>query len=424
MRYVPSQRRPPWRERAATFFRKAFAAAWRRPSFTGFGLLLAAMIVIPATKPYVVNDEPLERLFMDDTFAFIGKALGSAVVLSIVLDLLLALVLFFLFPVALNWLSGRTRERETTNRLLKWFFIGVPIGIPVLLIAGVVVLGVLRIVSVPDPHDLDFVHVNIARVEISPLIRNLGSYSLDRPNAHLSGGYLAVGDNVVWLGAFPAPRLFSSPIAPVSDIHLRGNKLLIVTGDDLIRVGDNETGELLAHLPLAQMRIGLITEPGGFATPLLLAGNDGAIGYVFELYGDVHYTELLKADEPVVGAAGCIDDTAVALADRVVLLRKGFKPRLLLQLPQGGAPITSVFARIIGQSNSPSCVWLIATKNAVFADQGGIATLLIAGLGGILSDDGDPASGPDDGNVHFYLTDNERNTAVQVSLTKSDQPGS
>jgi hypothetical protein len=423
MRYVPSQPKPRWRDRAATWLRGALAVARRHPALAGIGLLFALAPVIKAVQPYLLGDEPLERSFMNDTFALVGNGLGQAVVIAIPA----AVVMFFLssliVPVVLSRLRGRHWSRESEQRLLKWIFISIPLGVPVLLISAIVVLAILRVVASPVTQNINFFHVNVAKVEVSPLIRNLGSYSLDRPNAHLTGGYLAIGDNVVWLGSFPATRIFSSPLAPISDIHLRNNKLLIVTGDDLIRVDDDpQVGALLAHLPLAQMRIGLITQPEGFDVPLLLTGNDDTNGYVFELYGDAKYTVLLRADEQVVGAAGCMDDTAVAFADRVILLRKAAKPRLLLQLPSGGAPVTSVFARMIGGTDPSSCVWLIATKNAVLADRGGIATVLIAGLGGILSEDGDPGPSANDANTRFLLTDNERNTAVQVSLSATAKP--
>jgi hypothetical protein len=288
--------------------------------------------------------------------------------------------------------------------------------------AGVMLAAAVRFSNAPATAPAKFVQMNMIDVKVSPFIRNLGPYTLQRANAKLSGPYLALENNVISLTGFPPLLVLPEPVETVSDIHLRQDTLLVVTGQDLIQVHSNGKVGLVAALPMPGMRIGLRAIPHGLSTTLLLAGTQDGKGAVFEVRGDSTYSKLLAVDEPVVGAAGCLDWTAAALSDRVVVARPGFRPRILMQLPKNSGPITSILARlekgVLARPNSDpqddmadSCLWLVATRDGVYGHQSGMTALMIAGLGGNLS-------AYESEGLGFTLTDNTRETVVSVSFKR------
>ncbi len=334
--------------------------------------------------------------FYQDTAAMVWSGLGLlpvVFVFGIILSGFLTLIL-----------------RRSSERVLKIYYFGLLPGAA----ATVIAVGLLRFLAATPLEDLPVEHVAAVNVATSPLILNLGPYTLAQPDASVSGNYLATGNNVVSLASFPPQKLFPRPIEHVSDLYVRGSALMVISGRRLFVVNQDSTYSVLAMLPFDGMKIAPMIDIAGLKTPILLWGNNSGKGYVYELDADETYSEIARTDEPISGSSGCSDATAVAFSDRVVFLAPGHYPRLLFRLPKGAAPITSVLARSIVDADT-SCAWLIATENDVYEIEDGPAVLLIAGVGGILSNGGERESDP--GNeFDFVVTDQNRNTIINVSL--------
>lgn len=263
----------------------------------------------------------------------------------------------------------------------------------------------------PSTSDLRVTHLDAIEIHEVPII-GAGAYSYNRPNARVVGNYLAIKDNVIRLG-LPVGLMFAEPLSTVDDIEASNDNLFVVAGRDLLAVTDGPVVRRIAELPIPGMRFGRRVYRGGLMPELLLSGNDGTRGYVYEFYPDGTYVKLADTDANIVGAAGCMDTTAVAYREHVVQLRPGYHARLLFRVPQSSGPITSFAARLATGGESADCLWLVATRNGVYSIQDGAASLLIAGVGGNLSVNEDKTLG-------FQLTDPNRNVSLQISFKVVD----
>jgi hypothetical protein len=222
-------------------------------------------------------------------------------------------------------------------------------------------------------------------------------------------GFVALKDNVMWISARNHQLVFPQPIAEVGDIHYREHTLLIISGDRLYSVHDNDSNVAwVAQLPIEGMRFGQRAKVLGLGadSALLLTGNKGENGAVFELRATGEYSKLADTEQKVVGAAGCSTKTAIAFDNEIIQVEPGYKPVTIFRVPQGVGPVTSVLARY-----DKDCIYLVAVRDGVFLIQRGAAYLLVAGLGGNLF-------APEDTLYDFVLTDPVRNAAVIVRFTR------
>ena len=260
----------------------------------------------------------------------------------------------------------------------------------------------------PSTSNFRVTHLDAVDIQEFSMI-GAGAYSFNRPNARVVGAYLAVKDNVIEPG-LPVRQVFAEPLGSVDDIEISQGTLFVVTGRNLLAVIDKKLVKRIAELPLPGMRFGRRVYPGGLMPELLLSGNDGTGGHVYELYPDGTNAKLADTGAYIVGAAGCMDTTVVAYAEHLVQLSPGYYPRLLFRAPQSSGPITSIAARLAKGGEAADCLWLVATRNGVYAVQDGAATLLIAGFGGNLS--------VGEKRMAFQLTDPQRNGSIEVTFNE------
>lgn len=241
-----------------------------------------------------------------------------------------------------------------------------------------------------------------------------------RHNARLSETYLANGETIWKLPAYTdgdrlqstgtdVSQILKSGDAPLSDILKRESKLFIIAGRDLLLADlSGETVARLASLPFAGMQLGQRKRSFGAASELLLFGNDGGQSFVYELRPNGSYAKLMDGEGEIVGAAGCHDRTLVAFEKRVLALRPGHNPTVEFQAP-GADQITSLLVRLTTIDGTDQCTLLVATANAVYAVEDGLATMLILGLGGQLSADEIQDSG-------FQVVDVPRSIIIGVTF--------
>jgi|HubBroStandDraft_1064217.scaffolds.fasta_scaffold04263_6 hypothetical protein len=409
MRYTPSSPKERWSGLRDWSRRRRFIVA----AFALSALILILLLTAPAR-----HDGEFTAAFYRETADLVRSGLGLVLLapLLIAFSLLLLLIVYF-------WLSnlfsdGRGVDRAL-EKLLPYFGRAVLLLVPLAMVL-VIGFGALRAYVTPEVSEHKIARVAALHATTSPLLLNLGTHALTAPEARLSGTFLALGDNVISIAAFPPLPLFKEPVEPISDLLSRGDELLVITGRKLFQIDRAGNVGLLARLPLDAMRLGAFAEPRDVSAKILLTGNKENAGYVFELTSEQEYSKLAELDAPVIGAAGCLDDVAIAVADRVLLVSPGRLPRLLFRRPQNDPPFTSIRARWV-EGMTPPCLWLFATQNQIYLHQDGLNLLLATGLGGLITDtslDAIPDGAP---SLRFTLLDAPRRTIVDLTLDRRPQ---
>jgi|GEM_PF-4926503 len=304
-----------------------------------------------------------------------------------------------------------------------WLLASVPIVIVLWpLSAFVVAASHLSFGFAADQPELRIAHVSGISVDGSYAATLKGLVPLQR-NARLSETYLANGGSIWKLSAYAdgdhlqpikaePSQIFTSENEPLSDILKRDSKLFIIAGRDLLLADlSGETVARLASLPFAGMQLGQRKRSFGAASELLVFGNDGDQSFVYELKPNGSYAKLMDGEGQIAGAAGCHDRILVAFETRVLALQPGHNPTVEFQVP-GSDKITSILVRQTTIDSTDQCTLLVATANAIYAVQGGLATMLILGLGGQLSADENQDAG-------FQVIDAPRNSIIGISFEES-----
>lgn len=387
-----------------------------RVAITSGLLVLAAVLAIVLSAP-AWHSQDFTFPFYGDTATLVLGGVGFAIVLPIFL-----FVLAVLLVLPVMWVAQFTPWRHPGDDLLKWGGARLARAIPVLVAACLVAaicFGGMRNLAAPQVSELTLAHIAAAHVTTSPLLLNVGPYRLGGADTRLSGTHLVVDGRLLSIGGFPPVELLAAPVAdePVSDVIERDANLLVISGRALLQYGPDGTATSLARLPLEHMQLGTIAEPGGASTRILVFGNDASHGHVFELTSEAAYSKLASTDVPVSGAAGCGEDVAIALADQVLMIAPGRRPRILFRRPEGSGPITSVRARLL-EGAAPACLWLIATADQVYMHQDGLNVLIATGIGGLITDTSQAGVPQTDASLGFVLLDRRRNTIVNVQLDR------
>lgn len=332
---------------------------------------------------------------------------------------------FFLTPViamVLGVIAGTVsrifwrRSPWSDACLMAWVYIIIPLYPLSAFVLAASHLSFDFAANEPELHaanqsELQIVHVSGISIYDGYAVKLKELVPLQR-NARLSGTYLANGRSIWNLSVFSSvrsSRIFTSESEVVSDLHTRGSDLFIIVGSDLLLARpSSETVARLARLPFAGMKLGQRKRSFGAASELLVFGNDGNQSFVYELNPDGSYAKLMDGEGQIVGAAGCHDRTLVAFDTRVLVLQPGYNPTIEFQAP-GSDKITSILVHHTTIHGSGQCTLLVATANAIYAVQDGLATMLILGLGGQLSADENQDAG-------FDVIDAPRNSIVGVTF--------
>ena len=194
-------------------------------------------------------------------------------------------------------------------------------------------------------------------------------------------------------------------------LALRG-MVLVVSGRTLGR--SNGAGEFakVADLPVEGLRFGQRAGIGGQGAEILLFGRNGDAGLVYGLKPDGQYLKITELDRPVTAAAGCYESTVAAVGDKLYAFVPGREPMLLFKTPLATGEIVSVLART--GTEVGGCMYFIATADGVFALEGGVAHILVAGMGGELR-------ATDEYPFAAYLADARRHAAVRISFSSPGQ---
>jgi hypothetical protein len=259
--------------------------------------------------------------------------------------------------------------------------------------------------SAPYSNETKVVAIEGVTLENSATAQLSAGIGFDQ-TSRLAGHYISTNAGVWDLWGHPTQRVVRSNAGEISDYVVRnGDVLLTIVGTNVYEVGP-EYQNLVAELPFAGMRFGQIKRSYGAASSLLLWGNHIAKSYVYELRADGHYAKLVDANGELFGAASCDDRFYAATRTDVFQLRAGFEPVHLFHVP-GNDPVTSILARGDEFDGGEFCILLVATANAIYALQGGVATMILAGMGGNLG-------AIEDENLSFTLVDYNRNAAAEV----------
>jgi hypothetical protein len=285
------------------------------------------------------------------------------------------------------------------------------------------VLGIgyafMQFIATPSGEQVRFTHLGAVQIQSLGFTSWADGTSMahNHPRVVVEGflpnhGYVALQDNVMRVGKTERQLVFPKPIAQVGDIHYREHTLLVISGDRLYSVHEDDSkAAWVAQLPIKGMRFGQRVNASGTDSSLLLTGNKEENGAVFELRANGKYSKLADTEQKVVGAAGCGTKTAIAFDNDVIQVEPGYKPVTIFRVPHGVGPVTSVLARSEWLVYDGNCSYLVAVRDGVFLIQRGMAYLLVAGLGGNLF-------APEELLDDFVLTDPLRNAAVIVSFTR------
>lgn len=308
------------------------------------------------------------------------------------------------------------------ERFLLWFF---ALGISLPTIGGIGA-ALFLCAEAPALHGLDIVHAPHVEVSVLEPFSYVGSLPLPRASGAVmvteDAFYVQTADNVLAIGNLgllhrvtglktEGDRQFISakPIRALHDFLALPRMVLVIADDQLLRTDGAGGMEKIATLPGPGFRFGQRVAQFGQSSRILIFGNVGERGMVFDLKPDGDYTKVAEVRGTITAAAGAFGSTAVAVEDRVVLLTPRFEPGILFVAPKGVGPIYSIQGLIGPEGKADDVVWLFAAADGVFALEDGAAYLAVAGMGGALRAHATNA-------LAAYLYDGPRRAAVQLSF--------
>lgn len=368
--------------------------------FATYAILALALILSlwVMLAPEVSRDEmalPTLRYVRGDFFSWLIPVLILAFVLSVIV------------AVAFVPFSQSLLKREGWGGAwAEWFGRLVFVVIPSVVLLYALVHFALS-ATAPSSEKRNLVAIEGVSIDDSYSASLTSAIKLDE-TSRVAGSYILASNKLWKLGVLPELQLHSRA-GGISDFAVRGQHLFVIDGTKLLSVDTYDwTATLIANLPVAGLRFGQIKRSFGSASNFLLWGSDGEKSFVYEMRSDGHYAKLADLSEKIAGCAACIDRTYVATSTRVIQLRLGFKPTEVFRVPEGDK-VKSILARQNALDDRDQCILLIATADAVYSLQNGIAVLLIAGMGGNLG-------ASEDSNLNFTLVDYGRGAAVGVSF--------
>ncbi|HVR08380.1 MAG TPA: hypothetical protein VMW75_10050 [Thermoanaerobaculia bacterium] len=293
-------------------------------------------------------------------------------------------------------------------------------GFVTLMLWGVLTVGVLLGLTLYLMHS-SVGHLRILRlraVDVTPLAGTGDSGNLplaEHGAADREGdqSYLQGLDNVIALDFRGDPhRVFSQPIVGLSDMLTLPGQVLVVAGSRLLRSTPRAGFAVVAELPAPGFRFGQHSTDRGLMPGVILFGAIGGKGVAYRLTPAGQYSKVVETPEPIRAASACFDSTAIFVGDKLVLLTPGHRPRVLFEVGPGFGAVGSILARSAPKTAEGDCFFLLATADQVFLLQHGVASLLIAGLGGELrADSASPADA--------ILMDGKRHVAVELHFPQS-----
>ncbi len=262
----------------------------------------------------------------------------------------------------------------------------------------------------PSLRSLRLVHASLLEVAEVDLFWRIGGMPLPKDRGAYMEDCVQTLDNVIVLRADGARRkVFAEPVTDLQDFLVLHEMVLVTAGSALWRTDADGGRVKLADLPGTGFRFGQRVDRNGLSSRILVFGNVGARGLLFDLTRDGRCQKLAEVEGVITAAAGAYDQAVIALGDRLVLLALGSEPGLLFQAPAGSGPFVSVLARAMPDGNPADVLWLAATRDGVFALRQGGSCLALAGLGGELRS-------AEDQGLDAYLYDAPRHAAVRLDF--------
>jgi hypothetical protein len=273
------------------------------------------------------------------------------------------------------------------------------------------------IAEAPPEQRLRIAHESVVDVEEIKALRAFGGIELPSERTALmkvgSLDYILTPDNVVAVQDYSAyfdesrSRVFKNPVKDLTDMLVLPNMVLVVSGRTLGRSDGEGEFAKVADLPVEGLRFGQRIGINGQASEILLFGRAENAGVVYGLKPDGQYLKIAELDRPVTAATGCFESTVAAVGDKLYAFVPGREPMLLFKTPLASGDIVSVLAD--SGTEAGGCMYFVATADGVFALEGGVAHILIAGIGGELRSANESPFGA-------YLADARRHAAVHFSL--------
>jgi hypothetical protein len=206
--------------------------------------------------------------------------------------------------------------------------------------------------------------------------------------------------NLLLLAAAPLGQVLSRPLVDLSDFLVVADRVFVIYGRELAYIGDDGGLVSVTELPVDGMRFGQIWLSTGQAYQIpheipmsfLVFGGSGP-SYVYRIMSNGSHVKLVESENQIVAATGCESEVYFASDGTVYLGKRGYEPFVVSKIPADNSAKDEILSlsAVSGQTYFANggkyvanCRVYASTRSAVFAMEGGLTTIAVAGVGGYL----------------------------------------